>query len=348
MVLQTIGVASNEQGFSNCVFVNPANFEELVKAAGADPHTAAERGVLCSINNSCVYFVKPYAAQAANTIAVALFQRLAGSLAMNVGVPVAPFRPSPGYRFPLSNVTLEVNVLKDGPEETLDAAEFTDFLHRRFHSHVFKVGQTIPALYNDRLGLKLTVKALEYLDVAATSSDSAAASGAGAATAAGGATGGAGTAGGAANDSNIGGARIGQFLRTTTVDLRRADGAANLKIKGSGSGKAPKLLDKGFNFQALGIGGLNKEFADIFRRAFASRVVPPDVLKKMGQKHVRGMLLYGPPGCGKTLIARQIGKVHVRCAAAGAPLWPRHQHIRRLSHSPAVIIVKCWSCSSTA
>lgn len=50
------------------------------------------------------------------------------------------------------------------------------------------------------------------------------------------------------------------------------------------------------------------EFADIFRRAFASRVVPPDILRKMGQHHVRGMLLYGPPGCGKTLIARQIGK----------------------------------------
>ena len=29
----------------------------------------------------------------------------------------------------------------------------------------------------------------------------------------------------------------------------------------------------------------------------------------MGISHVRGMLLYGPPGCGKTLIARQIGKV---------------------------------------
>jgi vesicle-fusing ATPase len=28
----------------------------------------------------------------------------------------------------------------------------------------------------------------------------------------------------------------------------------------------------------------------------------------MGIAHVRGMLLYGPPGCGKTLIARQIGK----------------------------------------
>jgi len=28
----------------------------------------------------------------------------------------------------------------------------------------------------------------------------------------------------------------------------------------------------------------------------------------MGINHVRGMLLYGAPGCGKTLIARQIGK----------------------------------------
>ena len=28
----------------------------------------------------------------------------------------------------------------------------------------------------------------------------------------------------------------------------------------------------------------------------------------MGMTHVRGMLLFGPPGCGKTLIARKIGE----------------------------------------
>ena len=57
----------------------------------------------------------------------------------------------------------------------------------------------------------------------------------------------------------------------------------------------------------MGIGGLDAEFSDIFRRAFASRLFPGATLAKLGIKHVKGMLLYGPPGTGKTLIARQIG-----------------------------------------
>jgi Cdc6-like AAA superfamily ATPase len=58
----------------------------------------------------------------------------------------------------------------------------------------------------------------------------------------------------------------------------------------------------------LGVGGLGAQFNSIFRRAFASRMFPPHVVKELGINHVRGILLYGPPGCGKTLIARTIGK----------------------------------------
>jgi vesicle-fusing ATPase len=59
----------------------------------------------------------------------------------------------------------------------------------------------------------------------------------------------------------------------------------------------------------LGIGGLNEEFSNIFRRAFVSRIFPPSIVEKMGIQHVKGILLYGPPGTGKTLMARQIGKM---------------------------------------
>lgn len=48
----------------------------------------------------------------------------------------------------------------------------------------------------------------------------------------------------------------------------------------------------------MGIGGLDKEFNAIFRRAFASRVFPPEVIEQLGCKHVKGILLYGPPGTG--------------------------------------------------
>ncbi|WP_411023829.1 hypothetical protein, partial [Salmonella sp. s51228] len=36
---------------------------------------------------------------------------------------------------------------------------------------------------------------------------------------------------------------------------------------------------------------LSTEFSDIFRRAFSSRVFPPDMIEKMGLKHVKGILL---------------------------------------------------------
>ena len=70
-----------------------------------------------------------------------------------------------------------------------------------------------------------------------------------------------------------------------------------------------KIFDPNWSFSDMGIGGLDKEFNTLFRRAFASRLFPPAIIEQLGIKHVKGLLLYGPPGTGKTLIAREIGKI---------------------------------------
>ena len=50
-----------------------------------------------------------------------------------------------------------------------------------------------------------------------------------------------------------------------------------------------------FNVDAeqMGIGGLDAQFGVIFRRAFSSRLFPPELVQKLGIKHVKGLLLFG-------------------------------------------------------
>jgi len=97
--------------------------------------------------------------------------------------------------------------------------------------------------------------------------------------------------------------------QTSTV-FTNAGGSNPLKVINQKKMVTNQLFKpSSINFEELGIGGLDQQFADIFRRAFASRVFPPSVIERLGIRHVKGMLLHGPPGTGKTLIARQIGKM---------------------------------------
>lgn len=101
----------------------------------------------------------------------------------------------------------------------------------------------------------------------------------------------------------------GILTNETQVDFFK-DARTDIKLKASNRRPAANsIVQPGFKFEDMGIGGLDTEFSAIFRRAFASRIFPPGLVEKLGIQHVRGILLFGPPGTGKTLIARQIGKM---------------------------------------
>ncbi|KAM9885963.1 hypothetical protein OXX79_014501, partial [Metschnikowia pulcherrima] len=52
--------------------------------------------------------------------------------------------------------------------------------------------------------------------------------------------------------------------------------------------RANPIINPDFKLENLGIGGLDNEFQQIFRRAFASRIISPDLVDKLGLRHVKG------------------------------------------------------------
>jgi len=84
--------------------------------------------------------------------------------------------------------------------------------------------------------------------------------------------------------------------------MNEAQAKASAIVAKAGNGNA-------FQGETLGIGGLNDVLAQIRRRVWVPLAAPPQLLQELGINPVRGLLLYGGPGCGKTLLARSIGKI---------------------------------------
>jgi len=84
--------------------------------------------------------------------------------------------------------------------------------------------------------------------------------------------------------------------------ISQAEARTSEIIAKAGAGSA-------FQGDSLGIGGLEDVLAQIKRRIWVPLAAPPSLLKELGINPVRGLLLYGLPGCGKTLLARSLGKI---------------------------------------
>eukprot|EP00578_Thalassiosira_sp_NH16_P023122 CAMPEP_0181089218 /NCGR_PEP_ID=MMETSP1071-20121207/7187_1 /TAXON_ID=35127 /ORGANISM="Thalassiosira sp., Strain NH16" /LENGTH=685 /DNA_ID=CAMNT_0023171155 /DNA_START=174 /DNA_END=2231 /DNA_ORIENTATION=+ len=96
---------------------------------------------------------------------------------------------------------------------------------------------------------------------------------------------------------------------TSTSDdrnMKRASAKFSELIARAGSGDA-------FLGSSLGVGGLDDVLAQVQRRVWIPLAAPPTLLSELGIQPVRGMLLYGSPGCGKTLLARKLGSILSPC-----------------------------------
>jgi hypothetical protein len=90
--------------------------------------------------------------------------------------------------------------------------------------------------------------------------------------------------------------------RMSDVELSEASAKVSQMVARAGAGSA-------FKGESLGIGGLDDVLAQVKRRIWIPLAAPPQLLEELGIHPVRGLLLYGKPGCGKTLLASKLGKM---------------------------------------
>uniref|UniRef100_A0A4W3IFX1 Vesicle-fusing ATPase n=1 Tax=Callorhinchus milii TaxID=7868 RepID=A0A4W3IFX1_CALMI len=77
---------------------------------------------------------------------------------------------------------------------------------------------------------------------------------------------------------------LGLAIANSQVIFEKAE-SSSLALIGKSKTKQGRqsIINPDWNFEKMGIGGLDREFSDIFRRAFASRVFPVELVEQMGE-----------------------------------------------------------------
>ncbi|KAJ8662918.1 hypothetical protein O0I10_001094 [Lichtheimia ornata] len=244
------------------------------------------------VNNEFVFTARNDNSMHKGVLGTSAMHRRWAQLSLNEEVSVVPYNPfEESNSVYLSSLRVEVGFLRKSAQmdvDDFDTEKMEEGFSSSFHNQIFSIGQI---LVFDFRGVKLLCKIadLEVVDLETLKK----------------------AARGDIEPEAMNGspASRGVLMRQTAIQFGKAS-ESTIRLKGAKKSSTAKALIKAdFKFEDLGIGGLDKEFSDIFRRAFASRIFPPSIVEKLGVQHVKGLLLYGPPGTGKTLIARQIGKM---------------------------------------
>ncbi|XP_032582701.1 vesicle-fusing ATPase 1 [Drosophila sechellia] len=271
-LLKATKCPTDELSLTNRAIVNVGDFPEEIKYADISP----------APGQHFIFALERTVEVPSGYVGFSLVQRKWAMVSINQELEVRP------YRFDASSdvitcVSFETDFLqkKTVSQEPYDSDQMAKEFLMQFAGMALTVGQSLVFNFKDKKLLGLAVKSLEAIDPKSL---------------------------GEGKDTSMRNVRFGRILGNTVVQFEKAENSS-LNLQGKSKGKVVRqsIINPDWDFGKMGIGGLDKEFNSIFRRAFASRVFPPELVEQLGCKHVKGILLYGPPGTGKTLMARQIG-----------------------------------------
>lgn len=272
--LQPVKSPNTSFTYGNCVAVSPFDF----------PQSQGEFYLI--ISDLYVVTARQLDGFPQGQISMSDFQRSWAQISLQDIVHVRQYNPfdEGGHRY-LGNIDAEVRFAgRKETEAPFDQDELQQVFTKNYENQVLAPGQVVLMDYKS-IPLAFTIKAVQLVDL---SMDKAAAG---------------------SQPTNSSPLSRGILTRQSQMSFTK-DARSKINLKASKRRPATNaILQADFKFEDMGIGGLDKEFSQIFRRAFASRIFPPGLIEQMGIQHVKGILLFGPPGTGKTLIARRIGKM---------------------------------------